>query len=207
MKRSCTDRSRPYRAGLHLAYKNGIDVRMGAARYPHLCEALDRPSASTADAAHPVHERNQCRARIIERMRLPRSGRVDRLARASSLADTLLNWTDCGSRFDGQRVTEIHCAVAADREVLLEGVRSARAVGQALQPQPLPVTGSDTSRMHGNGLPISIWRREIQSDWQHSAGGRQRLQPGRGGGSNGVLAVAEYPHEQGGHQARGAHSY
>ena len=140
-------------------------------------------------------------------MRLPRSGRVDRLARARSLADTLLNWTNCGPRFDGQRVTEIHCAVAADREVLLKGVRSARAVGQALQPQPLPVTGSDTSRMHGNGLPISIWRREIQSDWQHSAGGRQRLQPGRGGGSNGVLAVAEDPHKQGGHQARGAHSY
>src|SRR5260370_30525669 len=61
--------------------------------------------------------------------------------------------------------------------------------------------------MHGNGLPISIWRREIQSDWQLSAGGRQGLQPGRGGGSNGVLAVAEDPHKQGGHQARGAHSY
>ena len=86
MKRSRPDRSRCYRAGLHLTDKNGIDIRAGAPGYPYLRKAFDYGGA-TAVAARPIHQRHQCRARIVERVRLPRPGRVDRLAGACALAD------------------------------------------------------------------------------------------------------------------------
>jgi len=155
VKRPRTDSARSYCATRHLTDKDGIDIRARGIGYPYLRKAFDYGGAS-AVAARPIHQRHQCRARIIERMRLPRPGRVDRLARACALADALTSWAGLGAGFAGEGVTDAYRAVAANSEILTERVSACASATQALQCQPLPATGTTTSDMHHKGLAVSI---------------------------------------------------